>query len=58
MRTVAETAARNVGTVEYQKVGAMLPETAKVLDDFYRPFIHQFADMLNDKRFLWLDQAH
>ncbi|KAK7105873.1 carbohydrate sulfotransferase 15-like isoform X2 [Littorina saxatilis] len=45
----------NSGSEEYQKYGGMLPETKKVLDDFYQPFVQQFYDLLNDKRFMWQD---
>ncbi|XP_076448501.1 uncharacterized protein LOC143285156 [Babylonia areolata] len=44
----------NVGA-EYDKVGPMKPETARILDEFYQPFVDQLAHMLNDPRFLWRD---
>ena len=44
----------NVGS-EYEKLGPMKPETVKILDDFYQPFVEQFAEILQDRRFLWLD---
>ncbi len=35
----------------------MLPETLKILSDFYQPFNEQLADLLGDERWLWhLDQ--
>jgi hypothetical protein len=44
----------NVGS-EYDKVGPMKPETVKILDEFYQPFVNKFAEMLQDERFLWKD---
>ena len=58
MEKVAGKKAVNQGTAEYKKIGHMLPETKKILDDFYQPFITRLAEMLNDKRFLWLDKEH
>ncbi|XP_025089224.1 carbohydrate sulfotransferase 15-like [Pomacea canaliculata] len=34
-------------------VGDMLPETRKLLTNFYRKYNEQLATMLSDKRFLW-----
>nr|KAG5709188.1 hypothetical protein BaRGS_028644 [Batillaria attramentaria] len=34
----------------YEKVGKMLPETKLILDQFYQPFIYQFAEIMNDSR--------
>ncbi|KAL8558831.1 hypothetical protein ACOMHN_031760 [Nucella lapillus] len=48
----------NAGGKEYQKFGSMLDKTKKLLDDFYQPFVDQFADMLGDERFRWKDVAH
>ncbi|KAL8563884.1 hypothetical protein ACOMHN_049540 [Nucella lapillus] len=45
----------NSGQDDYQKYGQMLPETKQILDTFYQPFIDQFAQILNDQRFLWKD---
>lgn len=48
----------NSGQESYDKYGPMLPETKAVLDDFYRPFVTKFADLLHDQRFLWRDVTH
>ena len=40
---------------EYQNIFQMLPETKKMLKEFYRPFNEKLASLLNDKRFLWDD---
>ncbi|XP_070202059.1 carbohydrate sulfotransferase 15-like [Littorina saxatilis] len=45
----------NSGASEYEKYGGMLTETKHILDDFYQPFIHKFAELLADDRFLWED---
>lgn len=34
-------------------VGDMLPETRKLLTNFYRKYNEQLATMLGDQRFLW-----
>nr|KAG5708484.1 hypothetical protein BaRGS_026211 [Batillaria attramentaria] len=47
----------NIGEM-YEKVGKMLPETKLILDQFYQPFIYQFAEIMNDSRFLWADTSH
>ena len=57
MEKVAGKKAANQGTAEYKKIGHMLPETKRILDDFYQPFITRLAEILNDKRFLWLDKG-
>lgn len=36
-----------------KKAGPMQPDTEKLLRDFYRPWNHKLADLLNDTRFLW-----
>ena len=36
-------------------VGPMLPETEKVLSQFFRPFMKRLSDLLHDPRFLWND---
>ncbi|KAK7499482.1 hypothetical protein BaRGS_00009134 [Batillaria attramentaria] len=57
MEFVTHREAVNVGDM-YDKVGHMLPQTKEILDDFYRPFVHKFAEILSDTRFLWLDKEH
>lgn len=37
------------------KVGSMLPETERILHQFFQPFINRLADLLDDQRFLWND---
>ena len=32
---------------------AMLPQTRKLLNDFYRPFNLELANLLNDKGYMW-----
>ncbi|XP_035665240.1 carbohydrate sulfotransferase 15-like [Branchiostoma floridae] len=39
------------------RVGPMLPKTQRMLNEFYRPYNQQLADLLNDKRFLWLKES-
>ena len=51
-RGVANTAARRGDSLP------MLPETKRLLDDFYRPFNRDLAQMLNDKRFTWVEQSN
>ena len=48
----------NSGTDQYSKHGHMLEKTKKALDEFYQPFITQFAEVLQDERFLWRDTPH
>ena len=48
----------NPGTDHYNKHGQMLEKTKKALDEFYQPFITQFAEVLQDERFLWRDTPH
>ena len=36
-----------------RKVGKMLNETREILNDFYRPFNEEIAQILNDDQFLW-----
>ena len=43
---------QNVGS---RSVGPMLPETERMLRDFFRPFVARLADLLGDQRFLWKD---
>ncbi len=40
-----------------QKVGPMLTETRKLLEDFYRPFKQALAQLLNDEHYLWRDET-
>ncbi|KAK7102837.1 hypothetical protein V1264_021003 [Littorina saxatilis] len=54
LATVVEHQLSNVGS-EYEKLGPMLPETVKILDEFYQPFVHKFAEILRDDRLLWKD---
>ncbi|XP_066276669.1 carbohydrate sulfotransferase 15-like isoform X1 [Branchiostoma lanceolatum] len=35
------------------QLGQMLPETQRILNEFYRPHNRQLAALLNDSRFLW-----
>ena len=44
---------KNAG--KHYDVGPMLPDTEKLLQEFYRPFIHRLAAIIGDKRFLWED---
>ena len=39
----------------YKPYPKMLNETRVILDDFYRPYNQDLADMLQDNRFLYLD---
>ena len=43
----------NVGG--YDRIGAMLPQTVKLLDEFYQPFINKLAQILQEDLFLWKD---
>ena len=45
----------NSGAEDYARYGAMLPETKRALDHFYRPFVLKFSRVLRDHRFLWDD---
>lgn len=54
MAAIAEHDSSNVG-VNYGVVGPMLPETIAVLNEFYEPFIHRLAELLQDNKFLWKD---
>ena len=51
---VTETSRANVGE-GYDSLGPMKPETVKILDEFYQPFVDKFAEILQDPRFLWKD---
>ena len=46
----------NVGQ-NYETVGPMLPETIKILNEFYKPFVLRLSELLGDERFLWKDIA-
>jgi N-acetylgalactosamine 4-sulfate 6-O-sulfotransferase len=37
------------------KYPAMLPETKKMLEEFYAPFNEKLAKLLNDERYIWKD---
>ena len=50
--------ALNTGSERYIKYGSMLEKTKKALDEFYQPFITKLAEILQDKRFLWLNTPH
>ena len=52
MRRMVKTSKRNVGRHD---VGPMLPETKKILHEFFRPFIKRLAVLLGDSKFLWND---
>lgn len=54
LEAIAEHDSSNVG-VNYGVVGPMLPETIAVLNEFYEPFIHRLAELLQDNKFLWKD---
>ncbi|XP_076455667.1 carbohydrate sulfotransferase 15-like [Babylonia areolata] len=54
LRRLTTSNVRNKGKL-VTKTAPMLPETERVLQEFYQPFIWRFAAMLNDKRFLWTD---
>jgi hypothetical protein len=45
----------NSGAEEYSKLGPMKPETIRILDKFYEPFVRKMAQLLDDDRFLWRD---
>ncbi|KAL8595211.1 hypothetical protein ACOMHN_043364 [Nucella lapillus] len=45
---------RNQGHLS-KSTGPMLPETWRLLEQFYRPFIRRLAAMLGDRKFLWDD---
>ena len=36
-------------------LGPMLPETERLLRDFYQPFVRRLAAMTGDDKFLWTD---
>ncbi|XP_071494091.1 carbohydrate sulfotransferase 15-like [Diadema antillarum] len=38
-----------------KRVGPMLPQTRKLLDEFFRPCNEDLAKLLNDDKYLWLD---
>ncbi len=40
---------------KYEPYPKMLNVTRKILDDFYRPYNQDLADLLQDSRFLYLD---
>ncbi|KAJ8047204.1 Carbohydrate sulfotransferase 15 [Holothuria leucospilota] len=44
---------RNANAKNLEAVGPMLNKTRDLLRKFYRPFVKELADMLNDTRFLW-----
>ena len=52
MREIEKIPAFNTGNHD---VGPMLPETEKVLSQFFRPFMKRLSDLLHDPRFLWND---
>ena len=45
---LAERKASNQNTNTYRKFGAILPETEKLLNDFFRSHNKQLAELLND----------
>ncbi|XP_076448410.1 carbohydrate sulfotransferase 15-like isoform X2 [Babylonia areolata] len=57
MRPVLTHVSTNIGQ-NYKKVGAMLPETIAILNEFYKPFVLRLHELLGgDDRFLWKDIA-
>ena len=51
---VAERSNVNTGN-KYERLGPMKPETVKILDEFYQPFVDKLSEILQDPRFLWKD---
>ncbi|XP_069755845.1 carbohydrate sulfotransferase 15 [Narcine bancroftii] len=45
--------ASNTRNPKDKNIGPMLPETRRILKDFYRPFNEKLALVLNDDSFLW-----
>ncbi|XP_046546410.1 carbohydrate sulfotransferase 15-like [Haliotis rubra] len=41
-------------TTTKKKAGPMLNKTRILLDNLYRPYLNELADLLQDKKFLWL----
>ena len=52
MWKIATASKANVGR---HNVGPMLPETKKILHEFFQPFIKRLAALLGDQKFLWND---
>lgn len=47
------TAHKNSGSHKYASQGQMLPETADMLDEFYKPFNEELAVILKDNKYLY-----
>ena len=56
MRPILTHVSTNIGQ-NYDTVGAMLPETIEVLNEFYKPFVLRLYELLGDEKFLWKDIA-
>ena len=54
MQKVAERKRVYQRSAKERAVGDMLPSTRQILTDFYRQYNEELADMLGDKRYLWL----
>ncbi|KAL8612525.1 hypothetical protein ACOMHN_053590 [Nucella lapillus] len=53
MRTMTDHSPYNRGQ-HYSRTGPMLNKTRRLLEDFFRPFNRQLANMLNNPEFLWM----
>ncbi|XP_071508356.1 carbohydrate sulfotransferase 15-like [Diadema antillarum] len=53
--SIVRLCARAKQNVNKRRKAPMLKKTAQILRDFYRPYNEELANLLQDKRFLWLD---
>ncbi|KAL3864864.1 hypothetical protein ACJMK2_006514 [Sinanodonta woodiana] len=53
MKYILEKPIENQRSIYNHQLGNMLPETRKLLDDYFSPFNKHFAELVNDQRFLW-----
>ena len=52
MEDIAQLEKQRVGHKK-DEVAPMLPETQRMLDEFYRPYNQRLAAILQDRKFLW-----
>ncbi|XP_035685752.1 carbohydrate sulfotransferase 15-like [Branchiostoma floridae] len=48
---------RNSQKKKYENIGQMLPETRRILNEFYRPYNERLAQLLDNTDFLWQEES-
>ncbi|PIK61784.1 putative carbohydrate sulfotransferase 15 isoform X1, partial [Apostichopus japonicus] len=53
IESITKTTVKNSQKKKKKKAGDLLPTSKKLLQDYYRPYNHQLADLLNSSKYLW-----